>query len=72
MRLVLSKTRTIDFRVSTLPTMYGEKIVLRILDPSSATLGIDVLGYEPDQKAFLLDAVQRPYGKSEEHTSELQ
>ena len=62
MRLVLSKTRTIDFRVSTLPTMYGEKIVLRILDPSSATLGIDALGYEPDQKAFLLDAVQRPYG----------
>ena len=42
--------------------MYGEKIVLRILDPSSATLGIDALGYEPDQKAFLLDAVQRPYG----------
>ena len=62
MRLVLSKSRTIDFRVSTLPTMYGEKIVLRILDPSSATLGIDALGYEPDQKAFLLDAVQRPYG----------
>ena len=62
MRLVLSKTRTIDFRVSTLPTMYGEKIVLRILDPSSATLGIDALGYEPDQKAFLLVAVQRPYG----------
>ena len=62
MRLVLSKSRAIDFRVSTLPTMYGEKIVLRILDPSSATLGIDALGYEPDQKALLLDAVQRPYG----------
>lgn len=62
MRLVLSKTRAIDFRVSTLPTMYGEKIVLRILDPSSATLGIDALGYEPDQKALLLDAIQRPYG----------
>ncbi|WP_263769676.1 type IV-A pilus assembly ATPase PilB [Propionivibrio soli] len=62
MRLVLSKTRAIDFRVSTLPTMYGEKIVLRILDPSSATLGIDALGYEPEQKAVLLDAVQRPYG----------
>ncbi|SBT09596.1 Type 4 fimbrial assembly protein PilB [Candidatus Propionivibrio aalborgensis] len=62
MRLVLSKTRAIDFRVSTLPTMYGEKIVLRILDPGSATLGIDALGYEPEQKALLLDAIQRPYG----------
>ena len=62
MRLVLSKSRAIDFRVSTLPTMYGEKIVLRILDPSSATLGIEALGYEPEQKALLLDAVQRPYG----------
>ncbi len=62
MRLVLSKTRAIDFRVSTLPTLQGEKIVLRILDPSSATLGIEALGYEPDQKAHLLDAVNRPYG----------
>ena len=62
MRLVLSKSRAIDFRVSTLPTMYGEKIVLRILDPSSATLGIDALGYEPEQKAVLLDAISRPYG----------
>ena len=62
MRLVLSKSRAIDFRVSTLPTMYGEKIVLRILDPSSATLGIDALGYDADQKALLLDAIQRPYG----------
>lgn len=62
MRLVLSKSRSIDFRVSTLPTMYGEKIVLRILDPSSATLGIDALGYEPAQKEVLLDAIQRPYG----------
>jgi type IV pilus assembly protein PilB len=62
MRLVLSKSRVIDFRVSTLPTMYGEKIVLRILDPSSATLGIDALGYEPEQKAVLLDAIERPYG----------
>ena len=62
MRLVLSKSRAIDFRVSTLPTMYGEKIVLRILDPSSATLGIDALGYDPDQKALLMDAIQRPYG----------
>ena len=62
MRLVLSKSRSIDFRVSTLPTMYGEKIVLRILDPTSASLGIDALGYEPDQKAVLLDAINRPYG----------
>ncbi|HND38804.1 type IV-A pilus assembly ATPase PilB [Accumulibacter sp.] len=62
MRLVLSKSRSIDFRVSTLPTMYGEKIVLRILDPGSATLGIDALGYEPPQKATLLDAIHRPYG----------
>ncbi|MDR3298470.1 MAG: type IV-A pilus assembly ATPase PilB [Candidatus Accumulibacter sp.] len=62
MRLVLSKSRAIDFRVSTLPTMYGEKIVLRILDPSSATLGIEMLGYEPEQKAVLLDAIERPYG----------
>ncbi|QEL64019.1 type IV fimbrial biogenesis protein [Oryzomicrobium terrae] len=62
MKLVLSKSRAIDFRVSTLPTIHGEKIVLRILDPTSATLGIEALGYEPDQKAQLLDAVQRPYG----------
>ncbi len=62
MRLVLSRSRAIDFRVSTLPTMYGEKIVLRILDPSSATLGIEALGYEPEQKSLLLDAIQRPYG----------
>lgn len=62
MKLVLSKTRTIDFRVSTLPLINGEKIVMRILDPSSAKLGIDALGYEPDQKEALLRAVTRPYG----------
>lgn len=62
MKLVLSKTRAIDFRVSTLPTLQGEKIVLRILDPTSATLGIEALGYEPEQKAALLDAINRPYG----------
>jgi type IV pilus assembly protein PilB len=62
MRLILSKNRAIDFRVSTMPTLQGEKIVLRILDPSSATLGIEALGYEPEQKAALLDAVSRPYG----------
>lgn len=62
MRLILSKNRAIDFRVSTMPTLQGEKIVLRILDPSSATLGIEALGYEPEQKAALLEAVSRPYG----------
>ena len=62
MKLVLSKSRAIDFRVSTLPTLHGEKIVMRILDPTSATLGIDALGYEEDQKALLLDAISRPYG----------
>ena len=61
-KLVLSKNRTIDFRVSSLPTLYGEKIVMRILDPTSAQLGIEALGYEPWQKDLLLNAVQRPYG----------
>ena len=62
MKLVLSKTRSIDFRVSTLPMINGEKIVMRILDPTSATLGIEALGYEPEQKEALLSAVSRPYG----------
>ena len=62
MKLVLSKSRTIDFRVSTLPLIHGEKIVMRILDPTSATLGIEALGYEPLQKERLLSAVSRPYG----------
>jgi type IV pilus assembly protein PilB len=62
MKLALSGQRAIDFRVSTLPTMFGEKIVMRILDPSQAKLGIEALGYEPEQKQVLLDAVQRPYG----------
>jgi type IV pilus assembly protein PilB len=62
MKLVLSKSRSIDFRVSTLPTLHGEKIVLRILDSSSAMLGIDALGYEPDQREQLLSAINRPYG----------
>jgi type IV pilus assembly protein PilB len=62
MKLVLSKNRTIDFRVSTLPTLQGEKIVMRILDPTSATLGIEALGYEPEQKATMLEAISRPYG----------
>ena len=62
MKLVMSAQRAIDFRVSTLPTLFGEKIVMRILDPSSARLGIEALGYEPEQKEVLRDAVRRPYG----------
>ncbi len=62
MKLKIGPDRVIDFRVSTLPTMYGEKIVIRILDPSTAKLGIDALGYEPEEKAKLLAAIGRPYG----------
>ncbi len=62
LKLVLSKTKAIDFRVSTLPTLHGEKIVMRILDPSSAMLGIEALGYDPDQKEKLMRAIERPYG----------
>lgn len=62
MKLNVTATRSIDFRVSTLPTLFGEKIVMRILDGSQATLGIDALGYEPEQKALLLDAIHRPHG----------
>jgi type IV pilus assembly protein PilB len=62
MKLVMSKTRSIDFRVSTLPTLFGEKIVMRILDGSQAQMGIEALGYDPDQKETLLNAIQRPYG----------
>jgi len=62
MRLVLSATKTIDFRVSTLPTLFGEKTVMRILDATQAQMGIDALGYDPDQKALLIDAITRPYG----------
>jgi len=62
MRLVLSRNKTIDFRVSTLPTLYGEKIVMRILDATSATMGIEKLGYEPEQLKQLTDAIARPYG----------
>jgi len=62
MKLVISKNRAIDFRVSTLPTLFGEKIVMRILDSSGIKLGIESLGYEPDQQQALLFAVGRPYG----------
>ena len=61
-KLKISKTKAIDFRVNTCPTLFGEKIVLRILDPSSATLGIDALGYEPEQKERYLNALANPYG----------
>ncbi len=61
-KLNLSKTRAIDFRVSSLPTLFGEKIVLRILDGSSAKIGIEKLGYEPEQQKLYLDAIQKPYG----------
>ncbi len=61
-KLNLSKTKQIDFRVSTLPTLFGEKIVLRILDGSAAKLGIDKLGYEPEQQKLFLEAIHKPYG----------
>jgi type IV pilus assembly protein PilB len=62
MKLKVGPDRVIDFRVSSLPTLFGEKIVIRILDPSSAKLGIDALGYEPEEKERLLSAISRPYG----------
>jgi type IV pilus assembly protein PilB len=62
MKLKVAADRTIDFRVSTLPTLFGEKIVIRILDPQAARLGIDALGYEPDEQARLLEAIRRPHG----------
>jgi type IV pilus assembly protein PilB len=61
-KLHLSKTKAIDFRVSTCPTLFGEKICARILDPSSAQLGIDALGYEPEQKEAYLQALKQPQG----------
>jgi type IV pilus assembly protein PilB len=62
MKLKVGADKVIDFRVSTLPTLFGEKIVIRILDPSSARLGIEALGYEAEEKVRLLEAVSRPYG----------
>ncbi|MEE8366517.1 MAG: type IV-A pilus assembly ATPase PilB [Gammaproteobacteria bacterium] len=61
-KLRLSKKRSIDFRVNTCPTLFGEKVVLRILDVASAQLGIDALGYEPEQKALYMKALASPYG----------
>ncbi len=62
LKLAVSKSRAIDFRVSTLPTLFGEKICMRILDPSTAMVGIDALGYEQVQKQTLLEAIGRPHG----------
>ncbi|MGD9169021.1 MAG: ATPase, T2SS/T4P/T4SS family, partial [Candidatus Thiodiazotropha sp.] len=61
-KMQLSKSRAIDFRVNTCPTLYGEKIVLRILDPTSAQLGIEALGFEADQRVKFLNAINKPYG----------
>ena len=61
-KMTLSRNKAIDFRVSSCPTLYGEKVVLRILDPTSAQLGIDKLGFEPEQQKFFLDAIEKPYG----------
>jgi type IV pilus assembly protein PilB len=62
MKILLSQNRAIDFRVSTLPTLFGEKLVLRILDSSNTRLGLETLGYEPDQRQLLANAIARPYG----------
>jgi type IV pilus assembly protein PilB len=61
-KLKISKSRAIDFRVNTCPTLFGEKVCLRILDPTSAQMGIDALGYEPEQKKLFLDNLHKPYG----------
>ena len=61
-KLNLSKTRSIDFRVSTCPTLFGEKIVLRVLDAAAAKLGIEKLGYDDDQRILFENAIQKPYG----------
>jgi type IV pilus assembly protein PilB len=62
MKMGISKNRAIDFRVSTCPTLFGEKVVVRLLDPSSAKMGIDALGYEEEQKRLFLEAILRPQG----------
>jgi type IV pilus assembly protein PilB len=61
-KMILSKTRAIDFRVNTCPTLFGEKVVLRILDPTSAQIGIEKLGFEPAQQEVFLKAINKPYG----------
>jgi type IV pilus assembly protein PilB len=61
-KMILSKNRAIDFRVNTCPTLFGEKVVMRILDPTNAQLGIEKLGFEPVQQELFLEAINRPYG----------
>ncbi len=61
-KLKVSAKRSIDFRVNTLPTLWGEKIVLRILDPTSATIGVDALGFEPEQRELFMSVLRRPQG----------
>lgn len=61
-KLKVSKTRAIDFRVNSCPTLFGEKIVLRILDPTSAQIGVEGLGFEPEQQKLYLEAIHKPYG----------
>ncbi|MBK8814487.1 MAG: type IV-A pilus assembly ATPase PilB [Methylococcaceae bacterium] len=61
-KMILSKTRAIDFRVNTCPTLFGEKVVLRILDPTSAQIGIEKLGFEPEQEKLYMEAIHKPYG----------
>jgi len=61
-KLVLSKNRAIDFRVNTCPTLYGEKVVLRVLDASAAQLGVDALGMDPEQQRLFTEAIEKPYG----------
>lgn len=61
-KMILSRNKAIDFRVNTCPTLFGEKVVLRILDPTSAQIGIDKLGFEPDQQELFLKAIHKPYG----------
>lgn len=61
-KMVLSKNRAIDFRVNTCPTLFGEKVVMRLLDPTSAQIGIEKLGFEPEQQKLFLEAINKPYG----------
>ncbi|MDO9424815.1 MAG: type IV-A pilus assembly ATPase PilB [Methylobacter sp.] len=61
-KMILSKNRAIDFRVNTCPTLFGEKVVMRILDPTSARLGVEKLGFEPEQQQIFLEAINKPYG----------
>ncbi len=61
-KMKISKNRSVDFRVSTCPTLFGEKVVLRILDPTTSEMGIEELGFEPEQKKHFLNAIQKPYG----------